>query len=314
LDKTAALISDSIKDLKNITLLLNADDPLVASLGKNVGSLTTVLYFGLEEDNYKASSLASFDSKDCLLCGQELIFDKRYYGHLGIYHCSNCKFARPEPDFIASGIEINGVKSAKANFSHANDILATQLKLSGIYNIYNALSAYAAAKVLDIDNNTIQQTLEVVAAAFGRMERVEVDDKEAYIMLIKNPIGFTQVIETLSTDPTSKDFFIALNDNFADGTDISWIWDADLESLSKDFKFIVSSGIRAADMTLRLKYTDLDAKKIETINNIPEAFEKALSLMGNNETLYVMPTYTAMFELRNYLKNKGVVLDFWEEQ
>ena len=183
-----------------------------------------------------------------------------------------------------------------------------------MYNIYNALSAYAAAKVLDIDNNTIRQALEVVAAAFGRMERIEVDGKEVYIMLIKNPIGFTQVMETLSTDPAVKNYFIALNDNFADGTDISWIWDADLESLSKDFKFIVSSGIRAEDMTLRLKYTDLDIKKIDTINNITEAFEKALSLTGNNETLYVMPTYTAMFTLRNYLKDKGVVMDFWEEQ
>ncbi|KKR29049.1 hypothetical protein A2Y27_02980 [candidate division CPR2 bacterium GWD1_39_7] len=314
LDKTATIIASSLKGLKGINVILNADDPLVASLSNQVDRASKVTYFGLDENRYLTSSKASFDSKDCILCGRELNFSKRYYAHLGEYSCSNCDFKRPYPDYIASGISLNGIKEARVNFSNQKNVISATLKLSGLYNIYNALGAYSLSETIGIADALTQGVLENVSAAFGRMEKIEFKGKEIYLLLIKNPIGFTQVIETLSTDGNAKNFLICLNDNFADGTDVSWIWDADLETLNNDFNSIICSGTRSHDMTLRLKYADLDTSKIETIEDSVTALSKALDKLGAKETLYILPTYTAMLEIRKYLTKEGAVAGFWEEQ
>lgn len=313
LDKTASIIAGSLEFLGGSTIILNADDPLVASLSRFAPQDAKVFYFGLNEDNYLARSKASFDSKDCILCGKELVFKKRYFAHLGDYYCPKCNFKRPALHFAASGIELFGLKKANVKFSSKEGEAFAGLKLSGLYNIYNALAAYSFGKVLGISDQVIVLALENVSAAFGRMERLNIKGKEAYLLLIKNPIGFSQVVETISTDAEAKSFLLCLNDNFADGTDISWIWDADLEVLPRDFRSIITAGIRAQDMALRLKYADLDMKKIATVEEVIPALNKALEKLESGETLYILPTYTAMLEIRNYLTKEGAAAGFWEE-
>jgi UDP-N-acetylmuramyl tripeptide synthase len=139
------------------------------------------------------------------------------------------------------------------------------------------------------------------------MEKVKVGDKNILLLLVKNPTGFTQGIETLTYDKKPKNLLVALNDNFADGTDVSWIWDAELELLKDYAANVVCSGIRAEDMVLRLKHAIFDMKKVTMEKNLPKAIEQALAKTPTGETLYVMPTYTAMLEIRKYLANKGYV-------
>jgi len=313
LDTTAAIIGKSLTHLSGSQIILNADDPLIASLKSYVNNFSSVSYFGLEEEKYQARSNASFDSKDCVLCGNELIFSKRYFGHLGSYNCPKCETKRPTPCYVANNITLNGLKEASLSLGHKNIFFTTNLKLSGLYNIYNALSAYSLSKILQIPDETIKMALENMSAAFGRMEKVYFKEKEIYLLLIKNPIGFSQVLETLSTDSNAKNFVFCLNDNFADGTDISWIWDADIEVLSKNFKQIICSGTRAEDMALRLKYADLDLSKIKITHNLIDALNEATENLNSKEILYIMPTYTAMLEIRNYLTAQGSVNGFWEE-
>jgi lipid II isoglutaminyl synthase (glutamine-hydrolysing) len=173
------------------------------------------------------------------------------------------------------------------------------------------LSAFTAAKAFGISNEAIKKSLGKATAAFGRTEKLIFGKKEVYLFLTKNPTGMSQVIETLGLDDHKKDFLICLNDNYADGVDVSWIWDADIESLKSNSKSVICSGIRARDMALRLKYAGYDHRHIEVNERIVSAFTSAVRKLENNEALYVLATYTAMLELRKYLTKKGMVQAFW---
>lgn len=313
LDKIATVIGKSTEQLQDATIILNADDPLVSSLAKYAGKKNKVKFFGLNSDKYMSESTASLDSKDCLNCGSELTFKKRFYGHLGIYHCPVCDFKRPQVDYEAKNVVLHGVKSSSFTLADGTNSIDISLNLSGVFNIYNSLAAYSVARTLGIDGQTIKSTLGNSSAAFGRMEKLMIDGKEIYLLLVKNPIGLTQIIETLNADKGARNFMLILNDNFADGTDVSWIWDADVRVLNRDFNFIYTSGIRAQDMTLRLKYEDFNTGRIRTINNIEKAFEEAVANITPGETLYVLTTYTGMLKLRNLLTRKGVVKGFWRK-
>ncbi|MHB8841097.1 MAG: MurT ligase domain-containing protein [Candidatus Aquicultor sp.] len=314
LDKTATVIVDSMSALSDSTILLNADDPLVASLSGRINGKNSAVFFGLNDATYTSKSRASMDSNDCLLCGAGLVFDRRYYGHLGIYHCPNCSSKRPDPHYEAKGITLYGIKNSSYLLADQSGSLAVSSNVSGIYNVYNSLAAFSIARSLGIGIDTIGQSLDASEAAFGRMEKLSVDNMEIYLLLVKNPIGLTQIAETLSTDQAAHTFMLVLNDNFADGTDVSWIWDADITPLRLVAHNIFVSGIRAADMALRLKYEDFDTRKITTIGTIEQAFEHACRHTPENETLYVMTTYTGMLQLRNYLTKRGAVGGFWEEE
>lgn len=313
LDKIAAVISNSMSGLNDATILLNADDPLVVSLSHRINNENTIRFFGLNDDTYTSESRASIDSKDCLLCGAELVFDKRYYGHLGTYHCPQCSFKRPEVDFEARDITLKGIKSSSYFLVDATQSLTVSSNLSGIYNVYNSLAAFSVARALRVGLDTIGKSLRSSSAAFGRMEKISVNNKEIYLLLVKNPVGLTQIVETLSTDAAAHNFMMVLNDNFADGTDVSWIWDADIGSIRPLARNVFVSGIRATDMTLRLKYADFDPKRITTISDIEQAFNHACDNTPESETLYVMTTYTGMLQLRNHLTQRGMVDGFWRE-
>lgn len=313
LDKIAGVIANSVGKLENATIVLNADDPLVASLAELLNAKNKVKFFGLNDISYVSKSRASVDTKDCFICRAELKFERRYYGHLGIYSCPNGDFKRPKPDFEAKNITLRGVKNSSFSLTDGQSKIDIFLNLSGIFNIYNALAAYSAAVVLGVDNRTIKKALNSSSAAFGRMENFSLEDREVYLLLVKNPIGLTQIIETLNTDANAKNFMMILNDNFADGTDISWIWDADVNPIKDGFKFFYVSGIRAQDMALRLKYEDFDLTRIKIINDVENAFEAAVKNTPQGETLYVLATYTGMLQLRNYLTRRGVLEGFWRK-
>ena len=304
LNKTAEIIGSAIDKSPQSTVLLNGDDPLVADLKKFSHKIR---YFGIDEP-LVSKSTGAIDSKICLHCGHELDYEYRYFGHLGRYQCPNCGYKKPDLDYKFTKLDLKVDESTALfkNNSEKEDF-TIKTKLPGLYNLYNALAACAIASELGIKTFIIQTALEQVSAAFGRMETIAIGKKRLALLLVKNPTGFTQVIETLTYDKKPKNLFLILNDKFADGTDISWIWDAELEMINRLTKNVTVSGLRAEDMLLRLKYADFDLKQILLEKNIALALAAALEKTNDNEVLYVLPTYTAMLELRKILFNRGLV-------
>jgi len=307
LDKTAAIIGSALQASPNAQILLNADDPLVASLVKYNKN---VKYFGIE-DKISTKSKRAIDSKDCLKCGHELKYSPRYFGHLGIYKCSKCNFVRPKPQYFLSDLKLE-IGSSEACFNRKDEKQKISVQIPGLYNIYNALAAASIASEVDIPINQISYALNNVSAAFGRMEKIPVGNKNIFILLVKNPTGFTQGIETLSYDRKLKNLLMILNDNFADGTDISWIWDVEAEIIKDIIGSVIVSGIRAEDLLLRLKYAEFNLNKITLEKDLAKALDRGLGNIKDGETLYILPTYTAMLEIRRLLKNRGLVKGLME--
>lgn len=307
-DKTAEIIGKAISLVPSAELILNADDPLVASLPQ-YGS--EALYFGIN-DRYQTLSSGAIDSRHCIRCGSELTFATRYFGHLGNYSCPKCDFKRPQLDYSLTDLDLT-VEDSKAIFHTSAEKTEISIQLPGLYNLYNALAAAATCSFLGVEGHTIADALQNLSAAFGRMEAVTLENnKKIFITLVKNPTGFTQALETLTFDKKPKNLLLALNDNFADGTDISWIWDAELELIKDQVHNVVVTGIRGEDMRLRTKYADFNMKKVALEKDLGKALEKSISQLEEGETLYILPTYTAMLELRRILTNKGLVKGFME--
>jgi UDP-N-acetylmuramyl tripeptide synthase len=195
--------------------------------------------------------------------------------------------------------------------------MTVRLSLSGTYNVYNALAAAACAVALGVDNAAIEKGLGAFTAAFGRQERLAVRGREVEGVLAKNPAGVNQVIATLIARDTPLDLVLLLNDDIADGRDISWIWDVDFELLKGRVRSLVISGRRAWDMALRLKYAGVASLsgapvQMTVENDATLALEAGLASTPEGATLVVVPTYTAMLEVRNILGRWAGRGAFWE--
>ena len=240
------------------TLVLNADDPLVADLGRE---RERVVYFGVEDRSHSLEALEhASDSKRCRNCGHEYVYDAVYLGHLGRYRCLNCGRERPVPQVAAEKVTLRGMSGSDVRITTPAGQIELRLPLPGLYNVYNALAATAAALELGASTEQVREALAGFAAAFGRVERLQVGGREVAILLVKNPAGANEVLRTLTLEGEKLDLWIALNDGIADGRDISWIWDADFEVLAGRVERITCSGTRAEEMALRLKYAGVDAE------------------------------------------------------
>jgi UDP-N-acetylmuramyl tripeptide synthase len=299
--------------------VLNADDPLVADLGRSgTGELRPgTLYFGVDDPSHALPELDhAFDAKHCRRCGYPYRYERAYLGHLGDYTCPNCGNSRPRPHVRAARIALKGMDGAEVAVATPAGKLELSLPLPGLYNVYNALAATACGLALGLDLETIERGLESFAAAFGRAERILVGSRALSILLIKNPAGANEVFRTLvarspgQTDE-APDLLIALNDRIADGRDISWIWDADFEILAGRVRRIVCSGTRAAELALRLKYAGVAPDRLEVIPSLEDALDGTLQA-DEGGALYALPTYTALLELRELLAAKGYARRYWE--
>jgi UDP-N-acetylmuramyl tripeptide synthase len=296
-------------------LILNADDPLIADLGRDrdLRRRPGVTYFGIEDVSQALPELQhAHDAKHCRRCGHPYSYDRAFVGHLGHYTCPNCHADRPSPDVAATEIELHGISGSRVRVTTPEGDLELQLPLPGLYNVYNALSALTAGLRSDIPLDLIKQGLESMRAVFGRVETIEVTGKPVSILLIKNPAGANEVLRTLSLESSDGglDVWIALNDRIADGRDVSWIWDADFELLAGGVRRVICAGTRAPEMALRLKYAGWPAEAIEVREPIAASLDEAVTTTP--ERLFALPTYTALLELRTLLAHRGLAADFWE--
>ena len=310
LDKTAELIGNAIRNHPEAKVILNADDPLVASLARYTKN---VIYFGIDNSNVAVKTPETFsDSGNCVFCGNVLNYDICYFGHMGKYVCPAGDFKRPTPHIEALDVTLKGLEGQNLEIKAQGQQLTLTAAIPGLYNSYNILGAFSAALVTETGLDAFKRALDQFETAFGRMEKVSYRGRYLYLLLIKNPMGFNQVINTFNIAEDKKTLMIAINDKFADGRDVSWLWDVEFEALRGSSRRIMISGSRAYDMALRLKYADITAEKVMTELDLPLALEKTIDKTEEKETIFIMPTYTAMFALRKYLSEKVKLKNFWE--
>jgi UDP-N-acetylmuramyl tripeptide synthase len=289
-------------------LVLNADDPLIADLGRDHAD---TLYFGIEDPSAaSAAGLAhASDSKRCRRCGAAYVYAHTYIAHLGVYACPGCGARRPAPLVSAHEISLDGLRGATFELRTPLGNTRVKVSLPGLYNVYNALAAAALAVALEIDPATIAAGLAATAAVFGRGERIKIGEHELAILLIKNPAGANEVLRLLGAQDGSHDVLGILNDRIADGRDVSWIWDADFETLAPRVRHATCAGTRAAELALRLKYAGVPIERISVSTDLERALREALA--RSQGELYALPTYTAMLALRELLTRSGQAQSSW---
>jgi UDP-N-acetylmuramyl tripeptide synthase len=294
--------------------VLNADDPLVADLGRDRDEhrRAGVVYFGIEDASQALPELQhAFDARHCRRCGHPYAYERAFVGHLGHYSCPNCGAERPAPDVAATRVELHGMRGSTLTVGTPAGELRVELPLPGLYNAYNALAAIAAALQLGIEPAGIGPALAGARGAFGRVETIEAAGKSLSILLIKNPAGANEVLRTLRLEAGEKglDLWIALNDRIADGRDVSWIWDADFELLGTAVRRVTCAGRRAPEMALRLKYAGWPVEAIAVEPAIERSLDAALATAP--QRLFALPTYTALLELHKVLSGRGLTREFW---
>jgi UDP-N-acetylmuramyl tripeptide synthase len=312
LDTIADRWAAAVRTLPETTrLVLNADDPLVADLGRDAPNVT---YFGVEDPSVAMPEMQhASDSKHCRRCGAAYAYEAVYLGHLGRYRCPSCGRQRPSPSVAAEQITLNGTRDARFALRTPGATAYIQLPLPGLYNVYNAIGAAALCLGLDAPLNAVTAGLGAVTAAFGRAERVRIGDAELAILLIKNPAGANEILRTLALEQSPLDLLAVLNDRTADGKDVSWVWDADFEIVGSQVRRVTCAGTRAAELALRLKYAGIPVDRLHVVPALSAALDDALAATSSGE-LFVLPTYTALLELRDELAARGHVEQFWERR
>jgi UDP-N-acetylmuramyl tripeptide synthase len=291
------------------TLVVNADDAVVADLADGRSG---AIRFGLDDPTHARPSLQhAADSKYCLRCGNPYEFAAAYLGHLGDYRCPNCGHARPPLDLAVRDIELRGLHASRFRLSAPVGEVEIELALPGLYNVYNAAAATGLALAIGASLEEVRSGLARFSAAFGRFERIPSGGKSVVLLLIKNPAGANEVVRTLETGIPPV-LVIALNDATADGQDVSWIWDVDFEPLLEHAQLVIVSGGRAAELGLRMIYGGLPAERLEVEPSLERALDRGLGLVEAGTELVVLPTYTAMLELRKVLTERGAVRPYWE--
>ncbi|HWE10237.1 MAG TPA: Mur ligase family protein [Solirubrobacteraceae bacterium] len=292
-------------------LALNADDPLIADLGRHHPG---VIYFGVEDPAMATPQMQhAADSKHCRRCGAAYEYEAIYLGHLGRYRCPSCGRRRPDPTVFATDIELYGTRAATFQLHTPAGTASIELPLPGLYNVYNALAATSLCLALDAPSATIAEGLAAVSAAFGRAERVQIGECELSILLIKNPAGANEILRTLALEGGDLDVLAILNDRTADGRDVSWVWDADFEMLAGRARRVTCAGTRAAELALRLKYAGVDVERLVAVPELADALDAALADCPGRR-LFAVPTYTALLELREELQRRGHVSAFWARE
>ena len=312
-DHVASLWKQTLAGLPaSSTVLLNADDPRVAALGE--GLAARVLYFGVDDTTLGTATVShAADSRFCLRCGAPYDYQVVFYSHVGHYRCPSCGLSRPEPQFRVTHAELHGVDGSRLEVEVPQGGMELSVRVPGLYNVYNALAATGAGIAMGLDLATIRAGIEEFSAAFGRVERIHLHGKELFLALVKNPVGFNEVLSTVLMEPGERQVMIVINDKFADGTDVSWLWDVDFEMLAGRIAFAVVSGLRAEDMAVRLKYAGVEPGLITVEGDTSKALEQAQERTPEGGTLFLLPTYTAMLDVRGGLAAAGHTSQFWED-
>lgn len=298
------------------TLVLNADDPIVAYLGN--AHRGVVLYFGVDDPQIGGTGGTAAqgisDATRCPRCHGPLAYTRVVLAHVGDWSCAQCGLARPARDLAAAAVILGPAATELRIAGAIGSVLdPIVIPVPGAYNAYNALAALAAARALDITLPTATRALAAYRPAFGRLEVIAAEGRSLRLVLVKNPAGFNAAIGALLETGRHPRILAALNDRDADSRDVSWIWDADFEALAPAIVHAVVTGLRARDMALRLKYAGVPADRIVVVDGWAAAIRRAVDEAPIGEEIVVLTTYTAMLAIRDALARLGYVKQFWED-
>ncbi len=297
------------------TIVVNADDPALVALTDDLNAPRVT--FGLNEGRYRLDVLPhAADAASCRVCGADLAYRAHYVSHLGDWYCPSCGRARPSLDVVGGEIELHGVESLSISVQAEGILQRFDTGVPGLYNAYNALAAIAVARQAAVPATMIDAALRAFRSAFGRIERVAYKGRSLTIALVKNPVGFNEVLRmlTAASGGLTVPAMIAINDLYADGRDVSWLWDVDFELLASGEGELSTTGLRGADMANRLKYAGVDPSRIHSLpQDFPGAIDAFVDSIPEGSTAYILPTYTAMLEIRKVLAARGAVETFWRQ-
>ncbi len=303
-------ILTGIKNSPNATVCINADDSLSVSMKEQIPN--KVVFYGVESEIYKNRVHEMSDAPYCIHCKTEYVYDYVTYGHLGGFRCPKCGYHRPETQVAVEKVLESTADSSTIEIRLNGNHYPATINLPGGYNIYNAIATVAAGQVMGLKDEVVIQALNSFECGFGRMEKFTIENTDIRMILIKNPAGCNQVLNFLSNTSTPSLFVVALNDRYADGTDISWIWDVDFEQLTSILDKLTGiwvTGRRADEMAMRFKYAGIPLEKIRVIKDYDQLIEQ---MVLQNAPVYIMPTYTAMLDIREKISKKFGFKEFWE--
>ena len=287
---------------------LNADDSLVASLAPDAPD--RVRFYGIDAALGEGADVS--DAPRCIVCGAEYEYEYHTFAHLGGFRCPGCGYSRTEPDVAVTAVDALTAEGSAVELRVDGKTYPAAVSLPAAYNLYNAAAAVAAATALGVEPARAIKGLARIESGFGRMERFELGDAKITMILVKNPAGCDRALEYMASVGEVSAVF-CLNDGTADGTDVSWIWDAAFERLFADPAGaphnIIVSGRRAEDMRLRLKYAGADENAVTVIREVKALADELASMSGE---VLVMPTYTAMLPLRAELAGRVGRKEFWK--
>lgn len=273
-------------------LILNGDDPNTARLGRANPNNKNVKYFHAEpyafatKDIYEAA-----EGRFCPFCGESLEYEYYQYSHIGRFLCKKCGYGNHEPYITASGIDLE--KPAFTADGHEYSP-----KLNSIYNVYNMTAVAAAAKLYNIDSEVTDSVISRYTVNNGRMESFVLGENKTVLNLAKNPVGANMTLRVMNEMQGEKELLFVLNDNVADGLDVSWIWDINF-SIFERVTRVVTSGTRAYDIAVRIKCSGYDAEKIVVRPDLDDAVSELSKTSGKK---FVIANYTAVQPVRAALK------------
>ncbi|WPX07937.1 MurT ligase domain-containing protein [Anaerocellum danielii] len=297
LDRVKELI---LNHIGQALAVINADDPNLASFsGKKK------VFYSVDENLLSRRTNVTLDSRFCPLCNAKLEYLFYNVGHLGKYECFTCGYKNPESRFVITNIREDSAGFVFDFVDRERDILIENIKwkINGVYNLYNVCAAISVAMLIGVEKEKIKERIETFENKLRRLEKKEVGSKKVIISLVKNPIGMSETLNVISKDPDPKVIVFILNDNAADGKDVSWIWDVDFDILDRieNIKALYFSGKRKEDMALRVKYSEYKLFNFEMIdytNELGKVFE-----LEEVKKVYILPTYTALFEVKRIVYN-----------
>ena len=273
-------------------LILNNDDPNVARLGQANPSNSNIYYFSVDKYKFATEKIKEAgEGKFCPFCKARLEYEYYQYSHVGKFKCPNCNFGDNEIYKLATNVDLK---------NRCFDIDGNTYKINGnsIYLIYNYTAVYTVCSLYDISNDVVKKAFSTFALNNGRLEEITIHGVPTIINLAKNPTGSNVSLRILNEDDSQKELLFVLNDNIADGFDVSWIWDINFNNLNNVSR-VVTSGTRAYDIAIRIKTNGFPAEKIEPYLNLEDAVK---ALYKTDVKKYVIANYTSLQPTRHELK------------
>ncbi|HEX7492182.1 MAG TPA: MurT ligase domain-containing protein [Candidatus Limnocylindrales bacterium] len=295
---------------KDAALVVNADDPMVATLAEErVGRRIT---FGLAIKHSTDQISRAADTIRCPRCQADLKYKHVYLSHMGDYGCASCGFTRPRLDVAVTALEVTGLDRTRCTIKTPTGNITMEIPQSGVHIAYDAAGAIAMLVGLGIPLEHAAESLASVGPAFGRLEKIEADDGKIVILAFaKNPTSYNTTLRALATEGEPRQLLIAASNTLVDGEDFGWLWDVDFETMAPKVERVVVSGTRADELANRLHYAGVPSDRIKVIEDRPAALTEAFSLVLPGGRLVVLSGYTPLIELRNEMRRRGWTGRYW---